>query len=96
MFIAVAPRVCRSLIGNFEMMSLLDFHALAATRGDGLRPELRARFERAVVVPHLELRKRNDGMIQSGPDPVSAGVMKERTNVSLFPQASARLGDITS
>jgi hypothetical protein len=28
------------------MLSLLSLHALAAQRGDGLRPELRALFER--------------------------------------------------
>jgi hypothetical protein len=75
------------------MTSFLNFHTVAATRGDGLRPELRALFQRIAVAPRLELRERNDGMIQSGPDPVSAEVIKERTNVSLFPQASARQSD---
>jgi hypothetical protein len=40
--------------------------------GDGLRPELQALFERLAVDPHSELFVRNDGMVQSGPDPVSA------------------------
>ena len=66
--------------------SFLDFHAFAATRGEGLRPELRALFERVAVAPRSELTARNDGMIQSGPDPVPAEVSKERGNVSLFPQ----------
>ena len=77
-------------IGDFEMTSFLNFHAFAATRGDGLRPEFRALFERVAAAPRSELTARNDGMIQSGPDPVSAEVSKERGNVLLFPQASAR------
>ena len=72
------------------MTSFLKFHAFATTRGDGLRPELRALFERIAAAPRSELTVRNDGMIQSGPNPVSARVTKERGNVSLFPQASAR------
>jgi hypothetical protein len=54
------------------MMSFLKFHAFATTRGDGLRPELRALFERTAAAPRSELTVRNDGMIQSGPNPVSA------------------------
>ena len=48
------------------------FHFIAALRGDGLRPELQALFERLAVDPHSELFVRNDGMVQSGPDPISA------------------------
>ncbi len=75
------------------MTSFLNFHTLAATRGDGLRPELRALFERVAAAPRSELTVRDDGMIQSGPDPISAEATKERGNVSLFPQASARQTD---
>jgi hypothetical protein len=71
------------------MTSILNFHAFAATRGEGLHPELRALFERVAAAPHSQLTARDDGMIQSGPDPVSAEVSKERGNVSLFPQALA-------
>jgi hypothetical protein len=52
-------------------MSLLNFHALAAQRGEGLRPELRALLERASIAPHPEPAARGDGMVQSGSDPVS-------------------------
>jgi hypothetical protein len=72
------------------MTSFLNFHTFATMRGDGLRPELRALFERIAAAPRSELTVRNDGMIQSGPNPVSARATKERRNVSLFPQASAR------
>ncbi len=72
------------------MTSFLNFHALAATRGEGLRPELRALFERVAAAPCSELTVRNDGMIQSGPDPITAEAARERGNVSLFRQASAR------
>jgi hypothetical protein len=48
------------------------FHSIAALCGDGLRPELQALFERLAVDPRSELFVRDDGMVQSGPDPVSA------------------------
>ena len=54
------------------MTSFLKFHAFATTRGDGLRPELRALFERTAAAPRSELTVRDDGMIQSAPNPVSA------------------------
>lgn len=54
------------------MTSFLNFHAFATTRGEGLRPELRALFERAAAAPLSELTVRDDRMIQSGPNPVSA------------------------
>jgi hypothetical protein len=47
------------------------FHSIAALCGDGLRPELQALFDRLAIDPHSELFLRRDGMIQSGPDPVS-------------------------
>jgi hypothetical protein len=47
------------------------FHSIAALCGDGLRPELQALFDRLAVDPHSELFVRGDGMVQSGPDPVS-------------------------
>src|SRR5467141_1430262 len=90
MFVAVALTACRSCVGDFEMTSFLNFHAFATTRGDGLRPELRALFERVAAAPRSELTVRNDGMIQSGPDPISAEAARERGNVSVFRQASAR------
>jgi hypothetical protein len=48
------------------------FHSIPALCGDGLRPELQALFERLAVDPHSELFVRNDSMVQSGPDPISA------------------------
>ena len=48
------------------------FHSIAALCGDGLRPELQALFERLAVDPYSELFVRDDGMVQSGPDPISA------------------------
>jgi hypothetical protein len=47
------------------------FHSIAALRGDGLRPELQALFDRLAIDPHSELFIRQDGMAQSGPDPAS-------------------------
>jgi hypothetical protein len=54
------------------MSSLRKFHSIAALRGDGMRPELQALFERLAMDPRSELFERRDGMMQSGPDPVSA------------------------
>jgi hypothetical protein len=56
------------------MTSFRKFHSIAALCGDGLRPELQALFQRLEVDPYSELFVRNDGMVQSGPDPVSAQV----------------------
>ena len=50
------------------------FHSIAALCGDGLRPELQALFDRLAIDPHAELFIRHDGMIQSGPDPVSEAI----------------------
>ena len=78
------------------MTSFLSFHAFASARGDGLRPELRALFERGAAAPRSEPTVRNDGMVQSGPDPISAEVTREQGNVSLFQQASSRQTDEAS
>jgi hypothetical protein len=55
------------------------FHSIAALCGDGLRPELQALFDRLEIDPDSELFVRNDGMLQSGPDPVSATTSAVRT-----------------
>ena len=47
------------------------FHSIAALCGEGLRPELKALFDRLAIDPHSELFVRADGMLQSGPDPES-------------------------
>ena len=58
------------------MPPFLHFHALAAPRGDGLRPELLALFERleAVREPDLTVTELNrhlaDAVVQFGPHPV--------------------------
>jgi hypothetical protein len=54
------------------MPPFLSLHAFAAMRGEGLRAELRALFERLATAPGSDVTVRNDGMVQSGPDPVSA------------------------
>ena len=55
------------------MTTFRKFHAIAALGGgDGLRPELQTLFERLAVDPHSELFVRDDGMVQSGPDPIAA------------------------
>jgi hypothetical protein len=54
------------------MPALRKFHSIAALCGDGLRPELQALFERLAVDPRTELFVRDDGMVQSGPEPMAA------------------------
>ncbi|MBU6464684.1 MAG: hypothetical protein KGL35_28020 [Bradyrhizobium sp.] len=46
------------------------FHSIAVLRGEGLRPEMQALLDRLTIDPHFDLFVRNDGMVQSGPDPV--------------------------
>lgn len=72
------------------MTSFFDFHTVAAARGEGLHPKLRALFERVSVAPCSELPIKDNGMVQSGPDPISAEVAKEPANVLLFPQPPHR------
>ncbi len=45
------------------------FDAIAARRGDGLHPELRALLDRVATGRSAELFVGRDGMLQSGPDP---------------------------
>lgn len=54
------------------MSLFLNLHAIAAKRGDGLRPELRALFERVATSPGDHVTARPDGGVQSGPDPASS------------------------
>jgi hypothetical protein len=68
------------------MTNFLNFHVLAAARGEGLHPELRLLFERAATSPVAAVAIRHDGLLQSGPDPASE-IVPERVNVALFPQA---------
>jgi hypothetical protein len=51
-------------------MPSLSFHALAAARGDGLRPELRAMLERLAKGDAYDIAVRADGLLQAGPDPL--------------------------
>jgi hypothetical protein len=54
------------------------FHSVAALCGDGLRPELEKLFDRLAVDPNSELFVRQDGMLQSDPDPKSEATPAER------------------
>jgi hypothetical protein len=67
------------------MTAFLNFHALAAARGDGLHPKLRLLFERAATSRVSEVATRPNGLLQSGPDPASE-TARDRVNVSIFPQ----------
>lgn len=62
------------------MPPFLSLDAVAAKRGDGLRPELRALFERLATAPGHDAPVRSDGMVQSGPDPASAKAALSQTS----------------
>jgi hypothetical protein len=84
--------IARSVFGDRIMTAFLNFHALAAARGEGLDSELRLLFERAATSPASEVAVRHDGFLQSGPDPASE-MVPERVNVSVFRQASVKQAD---
>jgi hypothetical protein len=65
------------------------FSVFAASRGEGLHPNLRALLERAVASPLSEISMRHDGLIQAGPSPDSE-VVSSRINVTLFSRELAR------
>ncbi len=69
------------------MTSFLSLHAVAAARGDGLRPELLA-LARGIA-PHPAFTPRHDGMLQSGPDPATTKLAGKPSDVVSFPQAAA-------
>ncbi len=56
------------------MTSFLNFHAFAAARGDGLRPEIQRLLDRVAIDPRFATTVQEDGMLQSGPDPKSKPV----------------------
>jgi len=56
--------------GAMEMMSFLKFSAIAASRGEGLHPQLRDLLERAATHVNSEV-VRHDGMLRAGPPPAS-------------------------
>jgi hypothetical protein len=81
-------------------MPFLSLDAVAAKRGDGLRPELRALFERLATAPGYDDTVRSDGMVQSGPNPAPAKATlsqtppqrKSNTDSATAPPAPAACG----
>jgi hypothetical protein len=63
--------------------SFHQFSALAASRGEGLHPKLRARLERTATSPFSDVSMRHDGLIQAGPSPESE-IVPSRAKVILF------------
>lgn len=59
------------------------FNALAASRGEGLRPRLRTLLERTATSPFFDVSIRHDGLIQAGPSPDSE-IVSSPANVILF------------
>ena len=75
-----------------DMTSFLSFHAAAAARGDGLRPELLAFLAATVACPHSQIATGSDGMTQSGPDPASSKVAHQPADVLSFPRRARAWG----
>jgi hypothetical protein len=65
------------------MTTFLNFHALAAARGEGLHPELRLLFERAATSLVSGVVIGHDGLLQSGPDPASENCTGSRERADL-------------
>jgi hypothetical protein len=70
-------------------MPFLSLDAVAAKRGDGLRPELRALFERLATAPGYDDTVRSDGMVQSGPNPAPAKATLSQTQPRRKPNADS-------
>jgi hypothetical protein len=70
------------------MTSFHQFSVLAASRGEGLHPKLRALLERRTASPFSEVSIRRDGMIQAGPSPDSE-LVSSRVNVTPFSREQA-------
>jgi hypothetical protein len=71
------------------MTSFHQVSVLAAFRGEGLHPKLRALLERAAASPFSEVTMRHDGLIQAGPNPDSEGISL-RNDVAPFRRELAR------
>jgi len=67
------------------MTSFHQFSTFAASRGEGLHPQLRSLLERAAASPFSEVSMRHDGLAQAGPSPNSE-VVRPRGNVTPFPR----------
>jgi hypothetical protein len=65
------------------------FSGVAASRSEGLHPNLRALLERAAAHPFSEISMRRDGMIQAGPSPHSE-VVSSGSSVTPFSRKMAR------
>jgi hypothetical protein len=70
------------------MCSFHQFSAFAASRGEGLRPELRALIERAAASPFSEVSLRHDGLVQAGPD-LESEIASSRAKVVLLSRLPA-------
>jgi hypothetical protein len=81
------------------MSLFLNLHAIAAKRGDGLRPELRALFERLTTSPGDHGTARSNGGVQSGPDPATSKAAASCDSGSLIhgrvePRARPAMSDV--
>lgn len=74
------------------MLPFTNLHAIAAARGDGLRPEFLAlidRLEAERTVADIA-RHRGDMLIQAGPNPTGTAGAALPDGVAKFPQAACK------
>jgi hypothetical protein len=72
------------------MCSFHQFSAFAASRGEGLHPQLRALLERPAASPSSEVSLRPEGLIQAGPDPDTEIVSSRAAVVPLSRESLVR------
>lgn len=75
------------------MYPFFPIHALAAARGDGLRPELIRMFTARAAVSSpmiVQLGERSDGFEQAGPNPVGDSEASLPEGVLQFPARAAK------
>jgi hypothetical protein len=70
------------------MTSSSQFDAYVASRGEGLHPKLRELLERTAASRFSEVAIRQDGMLQTGPNPRSEAAAS-RADITLFSRGPA-------
>lgn len=67
------------------MNSLMSLHALASSRGDGLRPEFLRLFEARAALLGPEIVELRFGKEQAGPNPIGGAATGPQKNILRFP-----------
>ncbi|BCM17919.1 hypothetical protein MJ8_16850 [Mesorhizobium sp. J8] len=68
------------------MNSLMSLHALARSRGDGLRPEFLRLFEARAALLGPDVVELRFDMEQAGPNPIGSAATKPQKHILRFPR----------